>query len=335
MPDDPQISYLDGREVAYSVVGSGQPLVLCGWWSSNLVLDWQDEAFRSFVAPFAQSHAVVRYDRSAGGSGELAEEAALVARLVARLRSGPATVVGIGRGALVAIALAAQHPESVDRLVLYGSFRAGAMLAPAATLEAARVLIGSHWEIASRVIADVMLADADPGERADYARRQRRAQTRARALATLASVAGWDVSDDLPRVDAPTLVVHRRQDQVVAIALGREVADSIEGALFLPLDGREHLPWRGESDEVVRAALGFLGVRLHRRTNQPPGAAHLSVREADVLRLVARGMTDTQIAGELVLSAHTVHRHVANARLKLGVSSRAAAAAWAAHNGLF
>jgi len=335
LPDHPLISYLDGREVAYSVVGSGPPLVMCGWWAHNLALDWQDQLFRSFVAPFAESHAVVRYDRASAVRPQLGDEAALIARLVTRLRSGPATIVGIGSGAMVAAAVAARHPEFVDRLVLYGGFSSGAELTPPANLDAARVLVGAHWEVASRVIAEVMLAEATPSERAEYARRQRRAHTRAKALAELDAVAGWDATSDLGRVHAPTLVIHRRQDRVVAIALGQRVAASIEGASFVPLDGTEHLPWRGESDEVVRAALGFLGVRLHRRSQAEPGAAHLSVREADVLRLVARGMTDTQIAGELILSAHTVHRHVANARLKLGVSSRAAAAAWAAHNGLF
>jgi DNA-binding NarL/FixJ family response regulator len=53
-----------------------------------------------------------------------------------------------------------------------------------------------------------------------------------------------------------------------------------------------------------------------------------------VLRLVASGRTDTEIARELVLSAHTVHRHVANIRTRLGVSSRAAAAAWAVDHSL-
>jgi DNA-binding NarL/FixJ family response regulator len=60
----------------------------------------------------------------------------------------------------------------------------------------------------------------------------------------------------------------------------------------------------------------------------------LTPRELEVLRLVARGMSDGEIAGELVLSPHTVHRHVANVRTKLGLSSRAAAVAYAAREGL-
>ena len=62
-----------------------------------------------------------------------------------------------------------------------------------------------------------------------------------------------------------------------------------------------------------------------RRELVEPGT--LSAREAEVLQLVARGLTDREIAGELVLSPHTIHRHVANIYAKLGCSSRAAAVA--------
>jgi LuxR family maltose regulon positive regulatory protein len=60
----------------------------------------------------------------------------------------------------------------------------------------------------------------------------------------------------------------------------------------------------------------------------------LSRRELEVLRLVADGLSDGQIAERLVVSEHTVHRHVANVRKKLRVSSRSAAVARAAEDGL-
>jgi LuxR family transcriptional regulator, maltose regulon positive regulatory protein len=56
----------------------------------------------------------------------------------------------------------------------------------------------------------------------------------------------------------------------------------------------------------------------------------LTRRESEVLRLVAEGLSDKEIAARLVLSEHTVHRHVSNIRTKLRVPSRAAAAAQAA-----
>jgi ATP/maltotriose-dependent transcriptional regulator MalT len=65
-----------------------------------------------------------------------------------------------------------------------------------------------------------------------------------------------------------------------------------------------------------------------------PAAVLLSGREREVLALVARGLSDREIAEQLVVSPHTVHRHVANIRNKLGRGSRTAAVAEAARLGL-
>jgi pimeloyl-ACP methyl ester carboxylesterase/DNA-binding CsgD family transcriptional regulator len=65
-----------------------------------------------------------------------------------------------------------------------------------------------------------------------------------------------------------------------------------------------------------------------------PGLAELSSRERQVLRLVAHGRSNPAIAAELSLSEHTVKRHVSNILTKLGLPTRAAAAALAARVGL-
>jgi ATP/maltotriose-dependent transcriptional regulator MalT len=64
------------------------------------------------------------------------------------------------------------------------------------------------------------------------------------------------------------------------------------------------------------------------------GAGPITARETEVLRLVAQGLSNPQIARTLVLSEHTVHRHVANILTKLGQPSRAAATAYALTTGL-
>jgi ATP/maltotriose-dependent transcriptional regulator MalT len=71
-----------------------------------------------------------------------------------------------------------------------------------------------------------------------------------------------------------------------------------------------------------------------RRAQGISAASPLSAREREVLTLVAAGKTDREIAGELVLSEHTVGRHLQNIFVKLGVSSRAAATAHAYEHGL-
>jgi ATP/maltotriose-dependent transcriptional regulator MalT len=69
----------------------------------------------------------------------------------------------------------------------------------------------------------------------------------------------------------------------------------------------------------------------HDQSRAPSG---LTKRELEVLGLVARGMSNQQIAESLTISEHTVHRHVSNVLGKLGVSSRAAAVAQAGRLGL-
>jgi DNA-binding CsgD family transcriptional regulator/tetratricopeptide (TPR) repeat protein len=78
---------------------------------------------------------------------------------------------------------------------------------------------------------------------------------------------------------------------------------------------------------------------LERPSDVSSGGANMSrggltQRETEVLRLVAQGMTNAEIAGRLCVSGHTVHRHVANILTKLDVPSRAAATAWAVQRGL-
>jgi DNA-binding NarL/FixJ family response regulator len=65
-----------------------------------------------------------------------------------------------------------------------------------------------------------------------------------------------------------------------------------------------------------------------------PYPGGLSAREAEVLRLVARGLTNTRVAQELYISPRTVDRHLNSIYRKLGVSSRTAAARFAAQSGL-
>ena len=83
--------------------------------------------------------------------------------------------------------------------------------------------------------------------------------------------------------------------------------------------------------DAARAILERLGARpdLARLESRASGSRGLSAREVEVLRLVAAGRTNRQIAASLVISEHTVARHVQNIFAKLGVSSRAAATAFA------
>jgi DNA-binding NarL/FixJ family response regulator len=137
-------------------------------------------------------------------------------------------------------------------------------------------------------------------------------------------------------VKAPTLVVHRRGDRAIPYRLGRAVAAGIAGATLVPLEGSAHFPWAGDADSVIRAmrAVPAAAGAPDHSADAEPAAGLLSRREREVLVLIAQGLNDREIAEQLIVSPHTVHRHVANIRHKLGRGSRTAAVAEAARLGL-
>jgi ATP/maltotriose-dependent transcriptional regulator MalT len=93
-----------------------------------------------------------------------------------------------------------------------------------------------------------------------------------------------------------------------------------------------------ERDSAV-AVFAQLGARhelrlLVNRRQPPYRAVGLTEREAEVLSQIAAGRTNKEVAATLVLSEKTVARHLANIYLKLGVTSRTAAASWAYRHGM-
>jgi DNA-binding CsgD family transcriptional regulator len=89
----------------------------------------------------------------------------------------------------------------------------------------------------------------------------------------------------------------------------------------------------GARAEALLVALGEAEACRPSRLRDGP-LARLSPREREVLGLVADGLTNQDIARRLVLSEHTVHRHVTNILRKLGLHSRAAAASLATRHDL-
>jgi ATP/maltotriose-dependent transcriptional regulator MalT len=75
-------------------------------------------------------------------------------------------------------------------------------------------------------------------------------------------------------------------------------------------------------------------IGTHKETGKTSNLAGLTQRELEVLRLVAQGLSNQDIADRLVLSKHTVHRHVSSILAKLDLSSRVAAAAYATRHNL-
>lgn len=335
---------LGARRVAYEIRGDGPPLVAPAWWVSHLELDWQSPGFRRFWEGVADGYAFIRYDRLGVGMSDrtvrdsdltIEGEVATLRALLDELELERVSLVGGSCGSCTAVAFSAAFPERVERLVLYGSYPDGAEITAPGVADAILGAVRAHWGLGSRLLSDMFLGSAEPAEHERFAQIQREAATAETAAALLSFVYRLDVRAHLPLVRSPALVVHRRDDRAVPFRLGREVAAAIPGATFIPLPGSAHFPWHGDVDSVVRACREALApVQSSPQHASEPEPVLLTGREREILACVARGLSDREIAGQLVLSSHTVHRHVANIRRKLGRSSRTAAVAEAARLGL-
>jgi pimeloyl-ACP methyl ester carboxylesterase/DNA-binding CsgD family transcriptional regulator len=333
----------EGRRIAYATTGDGPPLVMPAWWVSHLLEDWEGTAFRRFVEALATRHRVVRYDRLGTGLSErdrppetltLGYELGALEALLDELEIERAAHLGLSCGGSLTAAYAARHPARVERIVLFGAYPYGRELARPDARAAMTELVRSAWGLGSRMLADLFGPTLARADRDAFASSQRASATPEMAADLLDLTYAYDVRDVLPLLTAPTLIVHREHDRAVPLKHGRAMAALVPDAELVVVPGDAHLPWQGDADPVLAAIAPFLGMPAHRSPAPARRVEELSAREREVLRLVAEGLSDAEIGARLVLSPHTVHRHVANIRRKLGLRSRSAAAAAAARAGI-
>ena len=253
-----------------------------------------------------------------------------LAAVHAAVGAEPAIVFACSCAGLATAEYASRKPDLIRKIVFFGGYASRTDI-PEATRRSLVDFVRTNWALAAQMLAGLLAPHASGDEIAALSRYQRRSADAEVAAEFLELDLASDARAILPNLTMPALVLHRRGDRTVPIGRGRELAALLPNVRFVTLSGDSHLPHLDDQRELQRALAGFLEDPIPVESN---GNSPLSRRETEVLRLVASGLSNREIASSLVLSEHTVHRHVANILRKLAQSTRAAAAAHATRAGL-
>ena len=335
----------DGVRIAFMSLGSGPPVVF----ASNIFgelngyrLGWPH--YREVTDRLvALGWRVIRYDvRGMGSSDRDVEDLSLEGRVrdlkavISHLGLERFALGGVDIGAATAISYAVDTHEALFALVLLTPWASGARYLQIPRLRAA-YSAEPMADDDSKVFASIMGSVATAFQDSDLVRLHTELFVQSTTVADLAAYnaanARIDITELLPRVKVPTLVIHESPFPFGSYELCREVAAGIPGARFVivtdnSLAGRLH-------DANVTAFNGFLrstapGSHVSDMPTTPRSATdRLTARELQVLRLVAAGSTNKEIASTLGVAVSTLERHLVNLYTKIGARGRSDAIAYA------
>jgi pimeloyl-ACP methyl ester carboxylesterase/DNA-binding winged helix-turn-helix (wHTH) protein len=267
----------DGTRIAWGTIGAGYPLVKSGHWLTHLEHDWHSPIWRPILDELGRRFLVTRYDQRGNGLSEWEVADFSLDRFVEDLeavvdsaRLERFALYGTSQGAAIAIAYAVRHPDRVSHLILQGGFARGRLRrgsdAEREQGEAMLTLIRHGWgrpgSVFVRAFASMFVPGATREQLDSLVELQLRTTSPENAARLRAAVDRFDVSDLLPGVRVPTLVLHSRDDAIQPVDQGRELASGIPGAEFVLLESANHvlLPeetaWRELFDEMGRFVAG-------------------------------------------------------------------------------
>jgi pimeloyl-ACP methyl ester carboxylesterase len=247
----------------------------------HLEYDWELPIFRDRLLDLAKSFTLVRYDARGNGLsdwdvGDISLDAwvsdmeAVVD--VAGLDRFP--LVASSQGCAISIAYAAKHPDRVTHLILVGGFavgfhkRSNTTAADQERWAAMKTLMKLGWgsddPTFRQLFTSAMMPTATREQAEAFNELQRLSATPECAVRYLDAVAEFDVRHLLPKVRAPTLVMHVRDDLRVPIGLGRELAAGIPNSRFVALPGKNHVilaqdPGRAQLSYELKKFIGVSG----------------------------------------------------------------------------
>ena len=229
-------------------------------------LEWEIPEFRRWDERLAERRMLVKYDGRGTGLSDRDDvtdiwlEAGVLGleAVVDRLGLERFALFAPVFSGLVGIAYVVRNPERVSHLLLWNSFLRTADLTESPQGQALVRLADSDWELYTETVAHVALGWSAGEQAIRYAAVIRESVTQEQIQAFLAAP-DVDVTELLPQVRSPTLVLHRRETPFPSVDNARGLASNIPNARLALLEGGSGAPILGDSDAVLQAIDEFLG----------------------------------------------------------------------------
>ena len=276
-PTRPKTQYATstgGVNIAYQVIGEGPlDLVFVMGWVSHLEYSWQEPSFARFLTRLASFSRLILFDKRGTGLSDavplselptLEQRVTDVQAVMDAVGSERAALLGVSEGGPMCGLFAATHPERTEALVMIGSYakRVWAEDYPWGPTEREREEFRNEmkrsWGGPIGIEERAPSMAGDPQFREWWAAYLRMGASPAAALALTQMNAEVDVRSVLPSIRVPTLVIHRMDDACLPVEGGRFIASLIPGAKYVELEGKDHLPFAGDQDEILDEIEEFL-----------------------------------------------------------------------------
>ena len=246
--------------VAYQVFGEGDvDLVFVPGFISHIENYWDEPRFAQWLRRLGSFSRVILFDKQGTGLSDRAsklpgmdERMDDVGAVMDAVGVEKAAIFGISEGGSLATLFAASHPDRSQALILYGAFAQFKSWFPTQeALEGLFQYIDSAWGSGESLPMFAPTMKDDLALKEWWGKFERLGASPGAAKTIMRMNSQIDITDILPSVKVPTLIIHRRDDVTVDVEGGRLLAERIPNAKYVELSGVDHLPMVGENSNQI------------------------------------------------------------------------------------
>jgi class 3 adenylate cyclase/pimeloyl-ACP methyl ester carboxylesterase len=265
--DTPPLRYArtsDGISIAYLEAGSGPPMVVLPHYPFSFAeREWHLEPWQRWYRWFTRAHRVIRLDhRGTGLSTRGVADHSLtglvsdIEAVVSTAEVGRCTLVGLHGSVHIAIGFAAEHPDLIERLVLWNGSATSLEVARNPKVRSLTSAARNDRSTYFHLLTELSMNWAEPQLANELSAMYEDAVDEDELRAMF--LQPYDVTDGLPAIEADTLVLHSAAEPLAELAWAQRIATAIPRAQLRVLEGASGFPFREEGAAGLQAISDFL-----------------------------------------------------------------------------